>query len=100
MSETRGHIELDRAIDSIVVGIRHRKDPGDLNPLMESIERIGLLQPITITPEGVLVCGWRRLEAVRRLGWHSHEGLGPLRNLRQALAPAGAAGREPAPQAV
>ena len=38
---------------------------------MESIERIGLLQPITITPEGVLVCGWRRLEAVRRLGWRS-----------------------------
>ena len=71
MSETRGYIELDRAIDSIVVGIRHRKDPGDLNPLMESIERIGLLQPITITPEGVLVCGWRRIEAVRRLGWHS-----------------------------
>jgi ParB family chromosome partitioning protein len=71
MSDTRGYIELDRAIDSITVGIRHRKDPGDLNPLMESIERIGLLQPITITPEGVLVCGWRRLEAVRRLGWHS-----------------------------
>ena len=38
---------------------------------MESIERLGLLQPVTITPEGVLVCGWRRLEAVRRLGWHS-----------------------------
>src|SRR4051794_41650431 len=69
MSDTRGYIELDRAIDTIVVGIRHRKDPGDLTQLMESIERIGLLQPITITPEGVLVCGLRRLEAVRRLGW-------------------------------
>lgn len=71
MSDTRGHIELDRAIDSIIVGVRHRKDPGDLNPLMDSIEQIGMLQPITITPEGVLVCGWRRLEAIRRLGWHS-----------------------------
>jgi ParB family chromosome partitioning protein len=71
VSDTRGYVELDRAIDSIVVGIRHRKDPGDLKPLMESIERIGLLQPITITPEAVLVCGWRRLEAVHRLGWHS-----------------------------
>jgi ParB family transcriptional regulator, chromosome partitioning protein len=30
-----------------------------------------MLQPITITPDGVLVCGWRRLEAVRRLGWKS-----------------------------
>jgi ParB family transcriptional regulator, chromosome partitioning protein len=71
MSETRGHIELDRAIDSITVGIRHRKDPGDLAKLAESIDRLGLLQPITITPDGVLVCGWRRLEAVRRLGWKS-----------------------------
>jgi len=71
MSETRGHIELDRAIDSIIVGARHRKDPGDLVKLAESIERLGLLQPITITPDGVLVCGWRRLEAVRRLGWKS-----------------------------
>lgn len=71
MSETRGHIELDRAIDSITVGIRHRKDPGDLAKLAESIDRLGLLQPITITPDGLLVCGWRRLEAVRRLGWRS-----------------------------
>jgi ParB family chromosome partitioning protein len=71
MPETRGHIELDRAIDSIVVGARHRKDPGDLAKLMDSIDRLGLLQPVTITPDGVLVCGWRRLEAVRRLGWHS-----------------------------
>jgi ParB family transcriptional regulator, chromosome partitioning protein len=71
MPDTRGHIELDRALDSITVGVRHRKDPGDLTPLVESIERLGLLQPITITPEGVLVCGWRRLEAVRRLGWRT-----------------------------
>ncbi|WP_028655382.1 ParB N-terminal domain-containing protein [Nocardioides sp. J54] len=71
MPDIRGHIELDRALDSITVGVRHRKDPGDLKPLMESIERLGMLQPITITPEGVLVCGWRRLEAVRRLGWRT-----------------------------
>lgn len=71
MSEHRGHIELDRAIDSITVGKRYRKDLGDLQPLMESIERLGLLQPVTITPEGVLLCGWRRLEAARRLGMRS-----------------------------
>lgn len=63
-----GHIELERSIDSIVVGIRHRKDPGDINALMRSIDEVGLLQPVTITPDGVLVCGWRRLEAARRLG--------------------------------
>jgi ParB family chromosome partitioning protein len=66
--DKRGHIELDRTLDSITIGVRHRKDPGDLSKLMESIDERGLLQPITITPEGVLVCGWRRLEAVRRLG--------------------------------
>lgn len=69
MPETKGHIELERTIDSIIVGIRHRKQAGDIDALARSIEEVGLLQPITITPDGVLVCGWRRLEAVRRLGW-------------------------------
>jgi ParB family chromosome partitioning protein len=69
--EARGRIELDRALDSIVVGTRYRKDPGDLTDLIDSIDQLGLLQPATITPEGVLVCGWRRLEAVRQLGWRS-----------------------------
>lgn len=71
MSTSMGHIELERNLDSIRIGVRHRKDPGDIEALMRSIEETGLLQPITITPEGVLVCGWRRLEAVRRLGWRT-----------------------------
>ena len=69
MPDTKGHIELERTIDSITVGIRHRKQAGDIDALARSIEEVGLLQPITITPDGVLVCGWRRLQAVRRLGW-------------------------------
>lgn len=70
MSDAHGHIELERRVDSITVGVRHRSDPErDLAPLMRSIERLGLLQPVTITPEGVLVCGHRRLEAVKNLGW-------------------------------
>ncbi|KQW42628.1 hypothetical protein ASC77_23475 [Nocardioides sp. Root1257] len=69
--DARGRIELDRTLDSIVVGTRYRKDPGDLTKLMDSINELGLLQPVTITPDGVLICGWRRLEAVRRLGWRS-----------------------------
>lgn len=68
MSEQQGHIELERTVDSIVIGARHR-EYGDLHPLMKSIERFGLLQPVTITPEGVLLCGSRRLEASKRLGW-------------------------------
>lgn len=70
MSEANGHIELERRVDSIKVGVRHRSDPErDLAPLMRSIDRLGLLQPVTITPDGVLVCGHRRLEAVKQLGW-------------------------------
>jgi len=64
-----GHIELERALDSIQVGRRHRDDLGDLDQLIESIARDGMLQPITITPDGVLVCGLRRLAAMRKLGW-------------------------------
>lgn len=64
----KGHVELERRIDSITVGVRHRQDPGDLTALTKSIEEVGLLQPVTITPDGVLICGWRRLEALRRLG--------------------------------
>ncbi|WP_170177031.1 ParB N-terminal domain-containing protein [Myceligenerans xiligouense] len=60
---------LDVAVDAISVGVRHRKDVGDLEALASSIEQLGLLQPITITPGRVLVCGWRRLEAVKLLGW-------------------------------
>src|SRR5690606_12739414 len=52
-------------------GRRHREELGDLEDLVESISKQGLLQPITITPDGVLVCGRRRLEAVKRLGWRT-----------------------------
>lgn len=62
-----GHIELERAVDSIIVGRRHRQDHGDLTPLVESIRRDGLLQPITITLDGHLICGARRLAALKLL---------------------------------
>ena len=72
MSRDGGHIELDRAVDSIRVGRRHRTGFGDLDALADSIERDGLLQPITVTPDGILVCGARRLAAIKQLGWQ-HE---------------------------
>lgn len=68
MTRSAGHIELERSIDSIRIGTRHRVDLGDVDALASSIERQGLLQPITVTPEGVLVCGARRLAALRQLG--------------------------------
>ncbi|MGN6035898.1 ParB N-terminal domain-containing protein [Brevibacterium casei] len=69
MSTPAGHIELDRTVDSIIVGTRHRTDLGDLAALAASIEREGLLQPLTVTLDGVLVCGARRLAAIKLLGW-------------------------------
>ncbi|MDJ0378480.1 ParB/RepB/Spo0J family partition protein [Cryobacterium sp. PH31-L1] len=68
MTITPGHIELERSIDSIRIGSRHRTDLGDIDALAASIERQGLLQPITVTPDGTLICGARRLAALRQLG--------------------------------
>nr|WP_237467149.1 ParB N-terminal domain-containing protein [Leucobacter chromiireducens] len=62
---------MERSLDSIVVGKRHRTDLGDIAALAESIRSEGLLQPITVTPDGTLVCGRRRLEALRLLGHRS-----------------------------
>ncbi|KZE22187.1 UNVERIFIED_CONTAM: ParB N-terminal domain-containing protein [Kocuria sp. CPCC 205295] len=64
-------IELQRTVESIQVGARHRADLGDIQALADSIREHGLLQPITVTPEGVLVCGRRRLEAIRLLHWRT-----------------------------
>jgi ParB family chromosome partitioning protein len=58
-------------VESIVIGRRHRADLGDIDSLVESISHIGLLQPITVTADGLLICGRRRLEAIKRLGWLS-----------------------------
>lgn len=40
-----------------------------INELARSISEIGLLNPITIDQEHILVAGLHRLEAVKRLGW-------------------------------
>ena len=68
MTGSPGHIELARSIDSIRIGSRHRTDLGDIDALAASIKAQGLLQPITVTPDGTLVCGSRRLAALRQLG--------------------------------
>ena len=48
---------------------RVRKDVGDLSALKESITSVGLLQPLVVDADGLLVAGWRRLRAVQELGW-------------------------------
>src|SRR5262249_39646537 len=58
-----------RRITAIKVGQRHRKDLGDLDSLVESLETVGLLHPVVIDPEDRLIAGQRRLEAAKLLGW-------------------------------
>ena len=71
MTGTETGVQLDRAVDSLIVGTRHRTDLGDIETLAASIDRDGLLQPLTITIDGVLVCGARRLAAIKMLGWRT-----------------------------
>lgn len=56
-------------VESIRVDGRHRKDLGAIDALARSIEDVGLLNPITLTRDGRLVAGERRLAACRSLGW-------------------------------
>lgn len=59
---------IDVNISEITIGNRHRKDMGEIAGLARSIEEIGLLQPIGITPDYRLVFGERRLRAYEMLG--------------------------------
>jgi ParB family chromosome partitioning protein len=48
---------------------RQRRVLTDIDDLADSIARLGLINPITIDHNNILIAGERRLEACRRLGW-------------------------------
>jgi len=52
-------------IDRIMVKKRLRQDNGDLSSLERSIRRVGLLNPIVVDSNTVLISGGRRLAASR-----------------------------------
>jgi ParB-like chromosome segregation protein Spo0J len=54
-------------IADIKIGIRHRKDMGDIAGLAASIAEIGLLHPIVVKSDGTLIAGERRLAAFKQL---------------------------------
>lgn len=60
---------MQKLIDDITIGDRYRRDLGDLSELAASIDSIGLLNPITVTSNLLLIAGERRLGACRALGW-------------------------------
>jgi ParB family chromosome partitioning protein len=55
-----------RLISEIKIGTRHRKDMGDLDGLAESMRLCGLIQPVAIRPDNVLVAGERRIRAAKK----------------------------------
>ncbi len=58
-----------RPISNIKIGIRHRRDLGDVSMLAHSIAEIGLLHPVVVRPDGTFIAGERRLRAAELLGW-------------------------------
>lgn len=58
--------EID--IASIIVKPRIRENNGDLSTLERSIRHLGLLSPIIVDLNNILIAGGRRLEACRNIG--------------------------------
>jgi N6-adenosine-specific RNA methylase IME4 len=56
-------------LERIRVGNRYRKDLGDLTALQHSMATLGLLHPIVVRADGLLIAGQRRLAAAQALGW-------------------------------
>lgn len=56
-------------ISEVIIKDRIRKDMGDLVSLEKSIHKLGLLHPIVVSSDNVLIAGRRRLEACKNLEW-------------------------------
>jgi len=56
-------------ISEIQIGIRFRKEFGDLEMMVSSIKEIGLLHPIVVDENYNLIAGQRRVEACKKIGW-------------------------------
>jgi len=60
-------------IEQIKIKKRIRKDLGDLDPLINSLRRHGLMNPIVVSGKNELIAGRRRLESAKILGWQDIE---------------------------
>lgn len=56
-------------IEDIKVKLRVRKEKGDIESLKRSLNKFGLLNPITLNSKYELIAGERRLLAAKELGW-------------------------------
>jgi ParB family chromosome partitioning protein len=55
-------------IDQVIIRKRPRRNLGDLSDLVSSIRKLGILHPILVDADNVLLSGARRLEACRQAG--------------------------------
>ena len=56
-------------ITRIRVNARLRRRLGDLSELKDSMQTRGLINPVTVTADGELIAGERRLRSAQELGW-------------------------------
>lgn len=64
-----GSFRSYRIADITIAPDRQRKELSGIEELAASIKQIGLIHPVILTPEGVLVAGERRLRAHQHLGY-------------------------------
>ncbi len=58
-------------ISEIKIRKRIRKENGDIESLMESLTKHGLMNPIVINEKYELIAGFRRFTAAKSLGWET-----------------------------
>lgn len=56
-------------ISEIKVKKRIRIELGNIEALMDSLDKYGIFHPITVNEKMELISGFRRLESAKRLGW-------------------------------
>ena len=69
-------------IANIQIRERQRKDLGDISELADSLQRLGQIHNIGVTPDMRLIWGMRRLTAAKSLGWTEIEA-----TVRDSLTP-------------
>jgi len=60
-------------LEAIVIKSRIREELGDIKILADSIRKHGLINPITVNEKYELLAGFRRLEALKFLGYKEIE---------------------------
>jgi ParB family chromosome partitioning protein len=58
-------------IKDIIIKKRIRRDTGNIDSLVVSLQKHGLLHPVVLSPKKELIAGYRRLQAAQIAGWET-----------------------------